>query len=285
MASTPRREKNTLLDVVLCCSCVIRWRTGRRAVATGTGLLPKHRVVLQAVWERRHGKITLTESRAMAVSCKTRDNRSTAVQAPFLEGSPVFSRIGRQELCLQESYHVILFCTDGHCPRRKLSGQRPRLCWNQRSEGLPRALRTRAPGARFPRRSPSQPSRRLEMSSECRAKVVFKTGRKSRMTCSFLALRRAEHMHQTFVWIRAKLLDYLLQVPIVSRAEVLRGVLDLGELLEESSGGVVSARPPGVGCAGFVFSLPFPHCLHEVASHGRVLWKLEDNGDLMLQQR
>ena len=39
-------------------------------------------------------------------------------------------------------------------------------------------------------------------------------------------------MHQTFVWVRAKLLDYLLQVPIVSRAEVLRGVLNLGKLLE-----------------------------------------------------
>ena len=53
-----------------------------------------------------------------------------------------------------------------------------------------------------------------------------------------------DHMHQTFVWVRAKLLDHFLQVPIVSRAEVLRGVLNLGKLLEESSGGVVSARPP-----------------------------------------
>ena len=89
-------------------------------------------------------------------------------------------------------------------------------------------------------------------------------------------------MHQTFMWVRAKLLDHLLQVPIVSGAEVLRGILDLGELLEESGGGVVSARPPGMGFAGFVFSLPFPHCLHEAACHGRILWKLEDDGDLVL---
>ena len=88
-----------------------------------------------------------------------------------------------------------------------------------------------------------------------------------------------------FVWIRAKLLDHLLQMSIVSRTEVLRGLLDLGEFLEESGGGVVCARPPGVGCAGFVFSLPFPNCLHKTASHGRILWKLEDDGNLMLQQR
>ena len=30
------------------------------------------------------------------------------------------------------------------------------------------------------------------MSSDCLAKTVFNTGRKSRMTCSFLALKRAE---------------------------------------------------------------------------------------------
>ena len=45
-----------------------------------------------------------------------------------------------------------------------------------------------------------------------------------------------------------------MQVPIVSRAEVLRGVLNFGKLLEESSGGVVSARPAEMGCAGFVFT-------------------------------
>ena len=87
------------------------------------------------------------------------------------------------------------------------------------------------------------------------------------------------------MWIRAKLLNHLLQMPIVSGAEVLRGFFYLGKFLEKSSGGVVCARPPGMGCAGFVFSLPFPNCLHEAASHGRVLWKLEDDGDLMLQQR
>ena len=58
-------------------------------MATSTGLLPKHRVILQAVWERRHGKIALTETRAKAVSCGSRRNRTTAVQALFLEGSPV----------------------------------------------------------------------------------------------------------------------------------------------------------------------------------------------------
>ena len=40
-------------------------------MATSTGLLPKHRVILQAVWERRHGKIALTETRAKAGSCGT----------------------------------------------------------------------------------------------------------------------------------------------------------------------------------------------------------------------
>ena len=40
-------------------------------MATSTGLLPKHRVVLQAVWERRHGKIALTETIAKAGSCGT----------------------------------------------------------------------------------------------------------------------------------------------------------------------------------------------------------------------
>ena len=34
--------------------------------------------------------------------------RLSAVQALYLEDSPVFSRIGRQELCMQESYHMIL---------------------------------------------------------------------------------------------------------------------------------------------------------------------------------
>ena len=37
------------------------------------------------------------------------------------------------------------------------------------------------------------------MSSDCLAKTVFKTGRKSRMTCSFLALKRAE---QYETWCR-----------------------------------------------------------------------------------
>ena len=42
------------------------------------------------------------------------------MQALYLEDSPVFSRIGRQELCMQESYHMILLsCTDGHCPRHE----------------------------------------------------------------------------------------------------------------------------------------------------------------------
>ena len=101
-ASTPRREENTLLDFFLCCACVIVLRTGRRAVATSTSLLPKHRVVLQAMWERRHGKIALTECQVTAVSCGAeKGSLAVAVSVPgrepclfpFRQAGTVYARI------------------------------------------------------------------------------------------------------------------------------------------------------------------------------------------------
>ena len=92
-------------------------------------------------------------------------------------------------------------------------------------------------------------------------------------------------MHQAFMLVRAKILDHLLQVPVVGAAEVLRGLIDLGELLQERGSRVVRARPPGVCGAGLAFSLPLAHGLHEAAGHGCILRDLEDNGNLVLQQR
>ena len=120
------------------------------------------------------------------------------------------------------------------------------------------------------------------MNSDCRAKTVFRTGRKSRMTCSFLALKRAEQYETMCTRLSCKFLDYFLQVPVVGAAEILGGIIDLGKFLQERGSRVMRARPPGVGSAGLVFSLPFAHCFHEAASNGSVLRELEDNGNLVL---
>ena len=109
------------------------------------------------------------------------------------------------------------------------------------------------------------------MNSDCRAKTVFRTGRKSRMTCSFLALKRAEQYETMCTRLSCRSGPSSLTTFCKYLLSALQKFLGGSSILESSF------RSEAV-----VFSLPFAHSFHEAASDGCVLRELEDDGDLML---
>ena len=57
-------------------------------MATSASLLPEHRIVLQAVWERRHGKFSLIESYVTAVSCRAKEEKIVSCAGSVPGGEP-----------------------------------------------------------------------------------------------------------------------------------------------------------------------------------------------------